>query len=59
MTATADALALVGLLAVLGTVAIVARRHVESRRPPEPRNWCESPWGDVPNVPVHVEGDTQ
>jgi len=45
---TADALALVGILAVAGVVAVVAR---EAFRPQAPRYGRESDdWGDQPNV---------
>lgn len=49
---TADALALVGVLAVFGTVAIVARRIFESRGPHSASHWSEREFGDQPEVPV-------
>lgn len=53
----ADALMLVGVVAVIGFVSIVLR---EKLRPELSSHWAERDFGDQPEIPVfHVERDTQ
>lgn len=49
MSATHDALALVGILAVVGSIAIVLR---ERFRPELSSDWSERDFGDQPEISV-------